>query len=72
MMLEILKTTHEVKAEIRSLQQDVDRIKLALAEKLPPESQEEIFRLQKYESYESFEGFCIKLQEANFKNVVVS
>lgn len=74
MSKEILKCVHQLKGQMNSMQQDIDRIKTALAAQLPPEHQEEVFHftLHDEDDIDAFEEFCNRLKNANFRQLVVS
>ena len=67
-----LKAVEEVRDGVRSLQEDVAKVKVALVKHLPEEDRETIFSLKVHEDVDEFEAFCQKLEEPNFKRLVVS
>ena len=65
------KAISDVKEEIRTLQADVDKIKMALVI-LPEADGEEIFHMDLHENTGSFEDFCSHLGDGNYRKIVVS
>ncbi|XP_076053577.1 uncharacterized protein LOC143032595 [Oratosquilla oratoria] len=73
-LTEIAKATYkavdEIRGYVKSLEEDMQRIKAALVQHLPEEQREDIFRLEQHDSSEPFEAFCKKLENRNFKKLV--
>ena len=70
--LETFKAIDEVRREVRSIQDDVSRIKMALVGHLPDEdTRETVVQIGLYETEEAFEEFCKKLEDGAYRKLVV-
>ena len=66
------KAVDEIRTTVRSVEDDVQKIKTALVQHLPEEDRQDIFHLEQHNTVESFEAFCQRLDDPNFRKLVVS
>lgn len=62
---------NDTRADIKLIQEDMDRLKAALVGQLPQENQEEIFHLECHGRADMFEEFCSQLASTGFRQIVV-
>ena len=69
--METYRAVEEIRTEVRAMNDDIAKLKMALVKSLPEDEREEVFTMEKFSGPEEFEEFCEKLKNRNFKKLVV-
>ena len=67
-----LNGVEELRANVRELQDDMAKVKVALVNYLPEEERQDVFSMTQHSTPEGFEDFTERLLEPAFKKLVVS
>ncbi|XP_072573897.1 uncharacterized protein [Paramormyrops kingsleyae] len=70
--VETFKAVEEIRMTATIMQEDITKIKAALVTHLPEGEREEVFAIKIHDTPEEFEEFCCKLEDPNFKKLVIS
>jgi hypothetical protein len=69
--VETYKAVDELRTTMWRVDEDVQKIKVSLAQQLPEVDRDEIFTLEVADTQENFQEFCIKLEDMNFRKLLV-
>ncbi|XP_072572307.1 uncharacterized protein [Paramormyrops kingsleyae] len=69
--VETFKAVEEIWMTATIMQEDITKIKAALVTHLPEGEREEVFAIKVHDTPEEFEEFCCKLEDPNFKKLVI-